>query len=178
MELKLAEGEEIVKSWDYAISGKLFQRNVKKIHSNLTVTNKRVVATDYNDIYVNRNEISVANIKAISGTFKRNRSFWSMVKLIIGIPLCLVIVGIFMVKKALDEMKAAKFDLELTTTDKEGMGLAVGALNEGPAKKERGGIFGAIAKLFKKARTTKVQVNKEIAKEVIDEIGAVILNQQ
>ena len=47
MELKLAKDEKIIKSWDYAISGKMFQGKEKKVKSNLTITNKRLVATQH-----------------------------------------------------------------------------------------------------------------------------------
>lgn len=173
MELKLAKDEKIIKSWDYAIEGKMFQGKEKKVKSNLTITNKRVIASQHSDIYLKRDEIPVSAIKTVSGEFRRARKFWPMLKLIVGIPLCLVIVGIGMVKDALAALRSAEFDLIITTSGQEGSSLGLGAFSAAPVK--AGGIFAFFKKL--KPRT-KVRVDREISKEVLDEIGAIVLDAQ
>ena len=176
MELKLAKDERIIKSWDYAIEGRMFQGKEKKVKSNLTITNKRLVATQHSDIYLKRDEIPVASIKSISGEFRRARRFWAMLKLIVGIPLCLLIVGISMVKDALATLRSADFDLLITTSGVEGSSLGLGAFSAAP-EKSKGGLF-AIFSLFKRATKTKVRVDREISKEILDELGAVVLDVQ
>ena len=49
MELKLAKGESIVKSWDYSIAGGI-GRKKRKRKDNLTITNKRIIHTAYSDL--------------------------------------------------------------------------------------------------------------------------------
>lgn len=174
MELKLGKDEKIIKSWDYAIAGKMFQGKERKIQSNLTITNKRLVATQSNDIYLKRDEIPVAAIKNISGECRRARKFWPMLKLIVGIPLCIVIVGIGMVKDALAALRSADFDLLITTRGEEGSSLGVGAFSHAPEAKSRG-IFAFFKALKPK---TKVRVNREVSKEILDEIGAIVVDIQ
>ncbi len=171
MELKIGKDEQIIKSWDYAVSGKALQSKQKKVQSNLTVTNKRIVASQYNDIYLKRDEIPVAAVKNISGEYRTARKFWPMVKLIIGIPLCLVIVGIKIVKGALDQLRSADFDLIITTSGAEGSSLGLGAFSAAPTK---GGFFARFKGLFK----TKVRVSKEVSKEILDELGAIVVDIQ
>ena len=170
MELKLAKDEQIIKSWDYAVSGKMLQSKAKKIQSNLTVTNKRIIATQYNDIYLKRDELPVAAVKSISGEYRTARKFWPMVKLIIGIPLCIVLVGIKIVKSALDQLRSADFDLVIITSGEEGSSLGLGAFSH--AAPTKGGIFAKLKGLFK----TKVLVSKELSKEILDELGAIVID--
>ncbi len=171
MELKLGTNEQIIKSWDYAVSGKAIQAKKKKIQSNLTITNKRVIASQFNDIYLKRDEIPVAAIKNISGEYRGARKFWPTVKLVVGIPLCIILVGIKIVKGALEQLRSAEFDLIITTSGVEGSSLGLGAFSHAPAK---GGFFARLKGLFK----TKVRVNKEISKEILDELGAVVVDVQ
>ncbi len=171
MELKLGKDEQIIKSWDYAISSKMLQAKGKKIQSNLTVTNKRIVASQYNDVYLKRDEIPLAAVKNISGEYRTARKFWPIVKLIIGIPLCLLIVGIKIVKGAIAQLRAADFDLIITTSGVEGSSLGLGAFSFAPAK---GGLFAKLKGLFK----TKVRVSKEASKEILDELGAIVVDAQ
>lgn len=169
MELKLAKDEQIIKSWDYAISGKAFQKKSKKIQSNLTITNKRLIASQFNDIYLKRNEIPVEAIKNISGEYRTARKFWPMVKLIIGIPLCLILIGIKIVKGALEQLRSADFDLIVTTSGEEGSSLGLGAFSYAAAGR---GLFARFKGLFK----TKIIVNRELSKEILDELGAIVLD--
>lgn len=171
MELKLAKCEQIIKSWDYALSGASFSKK-KKIQSNLTITNKRIIASAYNDISLDRTEIPLSSVKMIEGNFKKNRSFWAKVKLIIGIPLCLVIIGIPLVKSALSVLRGAAFDLKIITEGHEGSSLGLGCFSGNNGKK---GLF---ARLFGKIKAVKVSVDKAMAKEILDELGAIVLDQQ
>ncbi len=169
MELKLAKDEKIVKSWDYAISGSGFSAR-KKIKSNLTLTNMRIIATQYNDVSLDRKEIPIKAVKNVQGSFQKNRSFWAYVKLILGIPLCIAIIGIFMIISAVKTLKGASLDLSLTTEGFEGSSLYLGAAGA----MENKGFFGRLFSAFKP--TVRVNVDKTIAKEILDEIGATIIS--
>ena len=161
MELKLAQGESIAKSWDYAISGGI-GRDKRKRHDNLTITNKRIIHTAYSELELEREEVYVKDAKTISGKYARNGKFLAILKLIVGIPLCLLIVGIKIVKSALDDLRACTLTLDITTAGSEGTSFSLAA-------------SAAILKRFT-AGTFKVKVKKEMAREIVDEIGALVLD--
>ncbi len=172
MELKLAKNEQIVKSWDYALSGSTFSKK-KKVQHNLTLTNKRVITSAQNDISLERHEIPVKSIKVVSGNFKKNRGFWPKVKLVFGAILCIILIGIPIVMSALEQLRSCHFELELVTEGIEGTALALG-VNAGTTAPAKTGFF---ARLFSKFKPGfKIAVNKEMAKEVLDEIGAIVLD--
>ena len=161
MELKLAQGESIVKSWDYSIAGGI-GREKRKRKDNLTITNKRIIHSGYSELELSREEIYVKDAKAIKANYARNGSFLAILKLIVGIPLCLLIVGIKMVKSALDDLRACVLTLDIATAGEEGTSFSLAA-------------SGALIKRFTLGRF-KVKVKKEMAREIVDEIGAVILD--
>ena len=163
MELKLAKGESIVKSWDYSIAGGI-GRKKRKRKDNLTITNKRIIHTAYSDIDLSSDEVYVKDAKAINASYARNGSFLAILKLIVGIPLCLLIVGIKIVKSALEDLRACSLTLDVKTAGSEGSTLSLLA-------------SGALIKRLTVGKF-KVKVNKEMAQEIVSEIGAVILDAQ
>ena len=74
MAFKLAEGEHIVKSYDYATEKKLGIGDVK--HS-LILTDKRIVRYAEGKTYVSRSDIMLMALKSVNGSYKKNKSFWS-----------------------------------------------------------------------------------------------------
>ena len=163
MELKLAKGESIVKSWDYSIAGGI-GRKKRKRKDNLTITNKRIIHTAYSDLDLSSDEIYVKDAKAVNASYARNGSFLAILKLIVGIPLCLILVGIKLVKSALDDLRACSLTLDVKTAGEEGSTLSLLA-------------SGALIKRLTVGKF-KVKVNKEMAQEIVSEIGAVILDAQ
>ena len=161
MELKLAQGESIVKSWDYSIAGGI-GRSKRKRKDNLTVTNKRIIHSAYSDIELSREEVYVKDAKAINASYAKNGSILAILKLIVGIPLCLLIVGIKIVKSALDDLRACSLTLDVATAGSEGTTLSLLA-------------SGALIKRLTVGKF-KVKVNKEMAREIVDEIGAIVLD--
>ena len=125
MQLKLAKDEVVLKSWDYAKAGNMFDKNKKEC--NLIVTNKRVVSSIENKFSLTREEIPLHDISGVEGNYQRNNSFWAKVKLILGIPLCLLIIGIPMVISALKTLRACVFNLTIHTKGEPGIPLAIGA---------------------------------------------------
>ena len=188
MELKLAKDEAIIKSWDYASQGKWYTKD--KLIANFTLTNKRVISTMENKVTLNRVEAPLSAITNVSAKYGANRTFWAKVQLIIGIPLCVAIIGIPMVKSALRKIRSATFDLILETrySDFEGKPFTLGGNAAVDALKKRSRIgavirslFGAIpiiGMFFKNNNSNEipVSVEKTIAKEIINEVGAAILD--
>lgn len=161
MELKLAQGETIVKSWDYSIAGGM-GRSKRKRKDNLTITNKRIIHSAYSDIDLSCEEVYVKDAKAINASYARNGSFLAILKLIVGIPLCLLIIGIKIVKSALEDLRACSLTLDVKTAGSEGSTLSLLAA-------------GALIKRLTVGKF-KVKVNKEMAKEIVSEIGAIVLD--
>lgn len=188
MELKLAKDEAIIKSWDYASQGKWYTKD--KLVANFTLTNKRVISTMENKITLNRVEAPLSAITNVSAKYGANRTFWAKVQLVIGIPLCLVLIGIPMVKSALRKIRSATFDLILETrySDFEGKPFTLGANAAVDALKKRSRIGSAIRSVLgaipilgiafrsKNPNEIPVAVQRDVAKEIINEVGAAILD--
>ncbi len=171
MEIKLAKEEQIVKSWDYAIDGNAFSKSRKKFRHNLTATNKRIIWTSYNDVKICRREIPTSDVNFIESDFGQNRKFWAIIRLIFGIPLCLALIGIPIVLNALAVIRGSSFYLSLMTSKRSGEGIELGkisgAMNKpGLFKRFLHWAFGAF----------KVTVSKTNALEIMNELGAIILD--
>ena len=163
MEIKFANEEQIIKSWDYAKSGKSFSKN--KVQHNLTLTNKRVIATSENATSLNRCEVPIKSVKTVSGEFKKNGKLLPIIKLVFGILFTVCIIGIIfkgfgikMISSAVTELKSCLFELTLTTAGAEGSALKVGAAR---------GFIRTSTKI-------KVFTDKAVAREIVNEVGAIV----
>lgn len=164
MELKLAKNENVIKSWDYAMAKGLMTKKSRKMTANLTLTNKRVVNTISNDISLKRTELPVDSIKTVDGNYAKNPILFATIKLVLGILLTVCIVGILFkgfsikwIKSAWETIKGCYFELTLITSGAEGTSVTLGATR---------GVL--------KVNKFKVSVDKTVAKEILDEIGAAI----
>ena len=161
MNFKLAQNETVIKSWDYATSS----GRGENIHSNLTITNKRLISSQQGKSYIKRDEIPVNCIKSISGEYSSSGNIWGILKLILGITLSLtfilMILGVPMVISAIKTLKSGSFNLLITTKGSEGSSLSIGASN-------------ALSSLLKKRNNLKVKINKEVSQEIINVLGAII----
>ena len=184
MELKLAKDEVIVKSWDYSAEGGMLTRD--KAISNLTLTNKRIISTVENKITLNRNEVPLSAIKTVNAVYGARRTFWPKVQAVFGGILCIVIIGIPILKSALKKIRATTFDLVLETryADFEGTPFTLGANAADVVPKKRGfikkllGLIPILGIPFREkgAKEKVISVKKDIAKEIINEIGAAIMD--
>lgn len=188
MELKLAKDEVIIKSWDYASQGKWYTKD--KLIANFTLTNKRVISTMENKITLNRTEVPLSAIKTVSAKYGARRTFWPKVQAVFGGILCVVIIGIPILKNALRKIRSATFDLILETrySDFEGKPFTLGANAALDALKKRSRLGGMIRSILgaipiigmafrsKNPNEIPVSVKKDIAKEIINEIGAAIMD--
>ena len=138
----------------------------RRISSNLTVTDQRIVYSAYNDVSLERKEIPVANVVSVAGNYAKNPILGAIIKLIFGILSCCVLIGIFfkgfgvkMIRDAIDTIKGCNFELTLITNLFTGLQFEVNA--------SRG-----ILKLAK--NKFKISVDRNVAKEILDEIGALV----
>ncbi len=157
----LAQGENLIKSWNYADSktGGLF--NKVKTHATIDVTNKRIVYTAENKNAMDRQEIFLNDVKSLSFSRFAKGNFWAIVKIVFFGILSLVLIGIPGLMRSIKELNQASFDMVIMLNGTETEGLAVRASK---------------IVLPKKAKSTKVKVkvNKAIVNEVVDTLGAVI----
>ena len=171
MEAKLAPSEVILKSWDYSKQGRRFDKH--KVQKTLTVTNKRIIASEEGDFDLRRNEIPLSAVKSIKATYRKNDSLSMKIKFVCAIIFSIIIVGIFFgsIQKAISlnqQIKSCIFELQIATQGVEGTPLAIGAIPDTGVSKRTHLFKGSVNKI-------KVYVDKEIAKEIVNEIGALAL---
>ena len=163
MELKLAKNETLVKSWEYAQTKQGFE---KKSHE-LTVTDKRIITSSESSKGVDRREIYLDDVKTLEYSFAKQGLFKAILLLILGVFTSIIVAGIFFIIKAISILKEKSFELTMTTEGFESDGLEIGASS---MKK----IFG----FLKKKSKLKVKVNKDAALEIINELGAIIVEKK
>ena len=174
MAFALAKDEVVIKSWDYAKTGHRFDRN--KVQRNLTLTNKRVIDSGENKYSYSHKEIPISACKSIDGAYRKNDSLWMKIKLVFAIIWCCTIIGLILggLKAALrlnHEIKSCILIFTITTTGVEGSPLTVGAAPTTGISKR--------AHFFKKAGNTfKVYADKEMGREILNELGGAILDAQ
>ena len=176
----LAKDEQIIKDWDYATgkSGKFFN----KLHTqcNLTVTNKRIVYTAENERKITRQEMPMDLAKSVYGTHETVSKFGAFCMIIFGILIAVVgailglkipivgyvimvaavILGVYWVIKGIIRLNQGEFMAKVTSTEIEGESLTLAA-SRLLAKK-------------KPAAAMKIKLNNLVAREIVEELGAII----
>lgn len=156
----LAKDEVIIKNWDYAHAK---QKRIKTTAS-LTVTNKRIVYTCENQQRIDRQEIPLQEVKTIACEKRIAPNFWPIVKIIFGGLLSLVLIGIPLLLSGIRSLNQGSFTLEITTYGQEGSSMDLSASKMLFRKKNRG--------------TLKVSIDRAIVQEIVDSIGAIIIDNK
>lgn len=182
MALKLIEGEQIVRSYDYAHCKSSANGNS---NSNITVTNKRIVFSEESNIFLSRAEIPLHKVRSFSGSF-RKKSIAPMVTLaVMGGISCIfgfatsniilgiggIVVAVLGITSAVKTNRIAYLDLDfsfypLTLGDELYYSLRN---SSAPSKKN-----GFLSKLFAKPKS-RVYVDKATARTIVDEINGVLM---
>ncbi|MBO5851859.1 MAG: hypothetical protein J6R29_05965 [Clostridia bacterium] len=162
----LAKNETLIKEWKYGT------KTQKKLvtDSTLIITDKRIISETSNKNYISRSEIPVNCVKSVSGSHKTPSKLPAYLLIGFGIPLCLVIVGIFMIMAGLERLKAGEFELCIATEGLEGEPLEVGYTS-------------GLKSLFnrrkaRKAPKVKVRINNAICHEIVETIGSIIIENK
>jgi hypothetical protein len=156
----LAKDEVVIKNWDYAHAK---QKRIKTTAS-LTVTNKRIVYTLENQERIDRQEVPLQDVKTIACEKRTASNFWPIVMIVFGALLSIVIVGIPLLIKGIRSLNQGSFQLEITTYGVEGSSLDISASKVLFRKKNRGRL--------------SVSINREAAQEIVDTIGAIIIDNK
>lgn len=174
MELKLANGEVLIKEWSYSVTGGALQKDNKKLHTNLVLTNKRIINASESNLTIKRQEHAIEDIVGVEGAFMKNARGGPMFLKVISIIWCCTIIGALLggiagIKRANEKLRACVFYLVITTKGAIESPFAIGSYSESESLTRKRAFGNTINK-------TIVQVDQLMAKEIIDEIGALIIN--
>ena len=185
----LAQGEKILKSWDYSTS--LFYNATT---SNLTVTNKRIISSVKGKYRGEQKEILLKDAKGISFVQGMYRTWLSWVFIILGSCLILVslffafalgasigeeeeaygiwssfciclIIGIPLIAIGIMRMFGGVFGVLITVAGKEGTPLSCGAV-------------GLLGRKIKLGGGLIVKVDHDVAEKIVDYLGSIILENK
>ncbi|MBQ9802097.1 MAG: hypothetical protein IJW51_03405 [Clostridia bacterium] len=195
--MRLAQNEHVIGEWEYAEAKakKGFKSN--KTTGSLVLTNKRIVHDLVDKRSITRKEVHLNQVVSIDYYHSKLPNFWAIVQIILGIPLCLVIVGIFMIKSAVAKLNAGDFIMEITTEGVKDTAMSIGSSKDNAVGAEAGAhllssllgaVFGLVLLPFKLilgifgihfGRTTvKMHINHEVINEIIDSLGAAVLDSK
>lgn len=188
----LAKDEKVVKEWEYSSAGSVSEVS----RSVLTITNKRVISSIKSKNKIEQNEIPLSSVKGVSCQYGTYAKWLSILLVVLGGLALIFAIAAFAVSMAADPESAdygvdlimgylmgticlviaipclfmgivrllsGLFNVVITITGTEGTSLAFGAL----------GLFGGA---LKRKGSLIVKVNSEKAKEIVDSLGAVLLD--
>lgn len=174
--MKLAQNEQIIKEWEYATS----QNRADTMKHSLTVTNKRIIAASRGAHKVTQEEVATSDVKSVSLSHYVPSKFFAILMIVLsvvslavgiflfvhdedtalyGIPLValfaiLLLIGIM-------NLHQGVFTLTLMTEGTQSFLLGLGAMR--------------LVRKSKKKGATKVKVNNEVADEIMETLGALIV---
>lgn len=156
MDLKLSQGEQVVKSWDYAkTKGTFFTKG----RYNLTVTNKKIVSSYETKKSVKREDINLSEISGISAEYSKSGSPFLT---FLGVLFCISIVGLPIGIIILIINRKGQLTLSALTDVSDYSMVEVNGVG--------GRFFG------KKKKKLKLKVDIGAAKEIVSDISTVVSN--
>lgn len=172
MAIKLAEGEKIIEEYNYA-HGKLV--GIGKVDSSFIITNKRLITSVEGKHYLKRREIPIMGIKSVNGEFRKNSAILPILTLIIGVPLCIVGIGIPLVISAVRKLRACYVNLDFEFYEFYPQYYGTKGYNVG-AFGDRDYFAPTRRRIFGIKKRNKIAVDKVMGKQLVDEIPAVIMD--
>ena len=103
-------------------------------------------------------------VKTIASEKRIAPNFWPIVKIIFGGLLSLVLIGIPLLLSGIRSLNQGSFTIEITTYGQEGSSMDLSASKMLSNKKNRGRL--------------KVSINREVVQEIVDTIGAIVLDNK
>lgn len=197
----LAKDEVVVKDWEYAKSIVKSGRNVVETVKTLTVTNKRIVAGSKNPMRTDYEEVPLSAVKNVSVSHYQPSKLSAILMIVFGalamilgvvlgvvIPnntgmdsttgvytsdstnivymFVLVVVGIILLVKGIKNLNQGIFTLVLTTAGVQSELMSLGFFK----------VFRNGKRV--KSETVKVKIDNTVAQEIVETIGAIILENK
>lgn len=181
----LAKEETVVKEWEYATS----KGKAGKTSHTLTVTNKRIITQSKSPRKTTREEIPVGAVKSVSVSHEMASLFWAIVFFVFGAlfvifsfsegkgnedgefitKILMWALAAFFIYLGIMRLKQGRFSLTFSY-QKGGEFLSVGAMRmmKSPLPIFKG-LFG---------KKLKVNVNNEAAEEILETIGALVIENK
>ena len=177
----LSKDEGVIKEWNYAVS----KKGMEKTEASLVVTNKRVVHDVKNYHSISRTEIPLKEVKSIDYYSNSKISIGAVLAIIFGVVLAIVgfvlmgklgddagiaaipiVFGVVLVIAGIIGLSKSAFTMVLYTSGIVTEMLSIGASAIKPKRKrKRGG-------------KVKIKVDKNVAADIIDSLGAIVLDAQ
>ena len=173
----LAKDEVLIKDWNYA-SGKTGLLFGLHTEAKIAVTNKRVIYTAENERKIARQEIPLKAAKSVYSSHETVSKLGAIMLMILGVILAVVGIVLTLQDSALailgivaivlgavvawlgyTRLNQGAFSLTITTCGIEGESMAVSASR----------MLGK-----RQAPVMKVKIHNDIAREIVEEIGAII----
>lgn len=162
MKIKEANGENVIKSWDYATEK---NKRTGSSTASLTVTNKRIIAVKSGKISLEREEIAIDDVIGVSVGIDRPKISWWNV--FCGVVWFIAIIGIVILVKEYLRLKQGAFALVLHTREEGGSGLELYVNSIKPKKNSR-----------RKNNKIKIALDRACAYEIAEEVGAMIIENR
>ena len=162
----LAQGENLIKSWNYADSkaGGMFKK--VETHAKIEVTNKRIVYSAQSANAVDRQEIPLNSVKTLAFSQFSKGNLWAIIKIVFFGILSLVLIGIPGLIKSIKELNQGSFQMVITTE-----GVMTEAMEIGVSKV-------VLSKKSGKPSNVKIMINKDVVHDIIETLGAVVVENK
>jgi uncharacterized membrane protein len=173
----LAKDEVLIKDWNYA-SGKTGLLFGLHTEAKIAVTNKRVIYTAENERKIARQEIPLKAAKSVYSSHETVSKLGAILLMLLGVVLAIagivllfakgifpilgvvaLVLGAVVVWLGYTRLNQGAFSLTITTCGIEGESMAVSASR----------MLGK-----RQAPVMKVKIHNDIAREIVEEIGAII----
>ena len=182
--MTLANGEQIIKNWDYATQ----KGSTGKLKKSLIVTNKRIVHEVHSHVARAHDEIPLDSVKSISMSSVRKTPVGAIFSIILGtilaiasfffgnggsaeegevaatllIPVILLILGGILVIAGILGLGHGAFTLVIATKGLEGTPLYTGTSN--------------LVTKRRKQKKVKIKVDLKVVDDIMDSLGAILLD--
>ena len=173
--MTLAKNEKIIKEWEYA-SVKAGGHTTKKT---LTATNKRIIHEVRSSRDITRDEVTLDNVKSLSMSSAKRISVGAVIAIIFGaflllaglvlnftadmesaLTVAMMVIGVIVIVIAIFFLKRAAFTLEILTSGCSS--IYAGSSNIVSSKKNT---------------TVEIKINLGVANDIIETLGAIILDK-
>lgn len=154
MDIRLSTGEEIVKQWDYAKT----KQRAGRTKFSLILTNKRLVSLSESRKQISRDDFLLKNINGVSATCGQNKTLF-----VLGVILCLTIIGMIIGIPLVILGSRKKLSLSVYGEFMDTSVIDTGTVSSG--------LFG----IFKRKKKTKIKIDGKQAEDIVESIGALIL---